>query len=112
MSDVYIDKAKTNINAITKYGTFVIKEVGDNAEIIHLEGTRTDFRLGYSSVFFGSLEVDVTNESDLSYGSDITMSSSRSPDKDHFLFKGFINETGSAKVIIKNKNGFVQLKGV
>ncbi len=112
LSDVYIDATKKNVNVITKYGTFVIKEIGDEAEIIHLEGTRTDFRLGYSDVFFGLIEVDVTKESDFSFGKDVTINSSSQIDKDRYFAKGFINEEGNSKVIIKNRNGFVQLKGI
>lgn len=111
-TDMYIQEITSKINIVTKSGTFIIKEISGDAEVVRLEGVNTDFRIGYSDVFFGSLEVEASEEESLSYSKTIVLESTERINKDKWIASGYVNKKGDSKLIIVCISGYLQLKGV
>jgi hypothetical protein len=108
LSDVEIRLLMVSIDLNSKLGELRIREVGEEVELLNLNGNSTDYQIDFSPFFAGGFEVEVSENKEFSfYKPDIKVEKNDSYDKKLF-YAGSIGTSSTVKAKVYTKGGYVR----
>lgn len=108
LSDIEITLLVQSVDLNSKFGELRIREVGEEVELLNLNGNNTDYQIDFSPFFAGGFEVEISDNKEFSfYKPDIKVDKSDSYDKKLF-YAGSIGTSQSVKAKVYTKGGFVR----
>lgn len=108
LSDFDIGLLIDRMDITSKMGEVRVREVGQKAQLINLEGNNTDFQLTFSPFFSSGFEVDVSDAKEFSFSEEIHIAEAKEGDK-QVNYSGWVGANSESKVRIKTKGGYVKL---
>ena len=109
MSDLMIMNLKKSIHSLSKYGSMKLKYILPTADVVYLEGSKTDMQVTVAKDFKSKVDVRMSSKDDFTYTPDFILESSDVDSEGIWHGLGYINQKGNAEITIKSTNGYFQL---
>ena len=109
MSDLMIMNLEKAIHSVSKYGSVKLKYILPTVNVVYLEGNKSDLQVSVSKDFKAKVDIKMSNKEDFSYNPSFILESSDIDSEGLWRGKGYINQKGSAEIIIKSTSGYFQL---
>jgi hypothetical protein len=107
LTDFDIGLLVDRMDITSKMGEVRVREVGQSAQLINLEGNNTNYQLTFSPFFASGFDVNVSDPKEFSFSEEIHIAEEESGDKEVSFF-GWVGDNSKSKVSIKSKGGYVK----
>jgi hypothetical protein len=107
LTEIEVERLEKRIDVTSKFGAVIIRSVAAECQLINLEGSSTDYQLGFSAGFSSSFELEMSDNKEFTSSDKILIARKDSGDK-VIKYQGSIGKNPEVKVRITSSGGYVK----